>query len=136
MKINWPLIGILAGAAVTLTLVLVIVFSPPTFVGPEVPTSTTTYEGSAIVATLVRHDDGCFFVSIDGSESYAIWPEGFVRDGEAVVAPDGIRYNDGDTLDATAQTGTFDAMIGDNEYLDRVATSCNASDVTALTAVG
>jgi len=138
MKPNWPLIAVLAGFAVTVTLVLVIVLSPPTFVGPELPTETSE-GGDAVQATLVRDDEGCFFARIDGDDVYAIWPEGFVRDGESVSGgPKALA--DGDDFTATGTVSDRATAVGDNEYLNRVTGTCMGTDsddpVIVISSVG
>ena len=138
MKPNWPLVAILAGFAVTLTLVLVIVLSPPTFVGPELPTDASE-GGDPVQATLVRDDEGCFFARIDGDDVYAIWPEGFVRDGESVAGgPKALA--DGDGFTATGIVSDRATAVGDNEYLNRVTGTCMGTDsddpVIVISSVG
>lgn len=142
MKPNWPLIAILAGFAATLTIVLVIVLSPPTFVGPELPTIDSSVDeagGDNVQATLVRDEQGCFFVTVDGERSYAIWPSGFARDGETVTNGT-TTLADGNTFTATGIISDRATAVGDNEYLNRVTGSCMGADsdasVIVMSAVG
>lgn len=139
MKPNWALIGILAGFVATVTIVLMIVLSPPTFVGPELPTTETALEGETTTATLTVHEDGCFFVGLAGIEYYAIWPSGFVRDESAVVSGP-LTIADGDEFVVTGAIVDRASAVDDNEYLNRVTGSCmgqdSNDDVLVMTSVG
>lgn len=133
MKPNWPLIAILSGAAVTLVIVLLIVFSPPTYTGPEVATVDAVELSDAEaepVSGTISVADGCFYVShgTSSKNAYAIWPAGFVRDDNTVVAPDGRVFAEGDTISSNATTVDRAEAVGSSDYLNRLTGSCMGAD--------
>lgn len=104
MKVNWPLVGIGAGALVTAGVIVAIVTS-----------SATTVSGTTILTldqlgdtdfptvgsqptTLQLGSDGCFDVSTSAGTGWAIWPEGTTQDGDHIVLLDGTRLGDGDAF--------------------------------------
>ncbi|MDM4764240.1 hypothetical protein QT381_14620 [Galbitalea sp. SE-J8] len=117
MKLNWPLVGIGAGALVTAGIIVAIVTSPGTTLGgtgiltvdqlasasaspaPSASNAPSAVAPALHTATVHQQKNGCFDVALDdGTTAWAVWPSGTTQDADHVVLADGERLGDGDAL--------------------------------------
>ncbi|MFT4123184.1 MAG: hypothetical protein QM635_05055 [Microbacteriaceae bacterium] len=116
MRVNWAVLGIGAGALVTVGVIVAIVASPGARVEgttlltvDQLATASPSASASAMTSTpagtlsgtVAVHDDGCIDLVVDGESAWAVWPTGTSQDGDVVVLPDGRRLGDGDGVTGT-----------------------------------
>ncbi|CAN5315285.1 hypothetical protein BH11ACT2_BH11ACT2_21180 [soil metagenome] len=148
MKPNWPLIGIIVAAVVTVGIVvLIFVSTATTATHSGLPTTVALSKVSANTVeknvTVEYGDDDCVFVVVDGVKSFAIWPEGYTKDTSGnVVAPDGTPYGKGGAFLAATIVTSRQAVLkldggGDDGYLGTLMTRCQGSGtpVAIITAI-
>jgi hypothetical protein len=120
VKLNWPLIGIGAGAVVTVGVIVTVLTSGGTTIsGTSIVTmdQVTAVQGTPadVDATLDVRDNGCFFLSTSDGDLWPVWPEGTTQDGQRIVLPDGSTVADGDAVVATAleaEKSAVKALVG------------------------
>jgi hypothetical protein len=123
VKPNWPLVGIMSAAVVTLG-VVVTIFVTSTPSGPAIATVPTVAQldgahdawSTPLDGVVVERND-CLFATVQGVERFVVWPDGYVKDGSGVRSEEGDAVSVGDRV---AGTGTLlsraDALAASDAY--------------------
>ena len=141
-------VAVVVALAVTTLVAIVVVLvltAPPAQTpgegegGPGLPVQLPgdTYAGDPVAGEgeLVLGEEGCFRVDLGAGARFAIWPEGFSADGDAVLDADGTRLVDGARLTVEGLVmpyGELVAIEGPDGYWANVAGFCIGYDDTVL----
>jgi hypothetical protein len=132
---NWPLIGIIAAAVVAVGIVVTIFVSTSGAGSVAVPTAPTTdqldakhADWSTPLSGTVTEKNGCLFATVDGSDRFVIWPQGWRKNGDAMREPDGTAVAVGATLTGTgtllSRDDALKASDAYSQYLGDMTTTC------------
>ena len=146
MRPNWPLVGVIAGAVVAVAIVITIFVTTAGVSSTAIPTAPTVAQLDAKHADwktpltgTVTIKNGCLFATVDGADRFVVWPQGWVKDGDAIRTPDGTELVAGAQLSGTGTLLSRDDALAASDayqqYLGDMTTECLGSESGAAGAV-
>jgi hypothetical protein len=108
VKPNWPLVAILAGAIATIAVIVAMFTGSDSMSSRGLPLPTTEHvdgvdasdaRNSESQGSLALAPNGCIYLDWGDGGALAVWPDGYLLDGDDVVSSRGDRFEPGATIE-------------------------------------